>query len=162
VPPDSDELLQQAEALAGKPGATEADVRRAISAAYYATFHFCLRAAADMILGAASRSTSAYSLVYRSVDHKTLSGLCAQLSKTSPPKLAIVPSNGFGTIADFARHTVSLQGQRQLADYDPSRTFTAAEANLVISDARQAITWFKSGDELQQKAFLTMLLFRQR
>jgi len=47
VPPDPDELLQQADALAGKPAATQADVRRAISAAYYAIFHFCMTAAAD-------------------------------------------------------------------------------------------------------------------
>jgi uncharacterized protein (UPF0332 family) len=162
VPPDPDELLQQADALAGKPAATQADVRRAISAAYYAIFHFCMTAAADMVLGTTGRSTSSYSFVSRSVDHKTLRGLCAQLSQTKPQNVAITPCNGFGAIADFARVTVSLQGQRHLADYDASRNFTDAEAKVAISEARQAIAWFKSCDDEQQRAFRTMLLFRQR
>jgi uncharacterized protein (UPF0332 family) len=162
LPPDPDELLQQADALAGKSGATQVDLRRAISATYYAMFHFCLTAAADMVLGTAVRSTPGYSLAYRSGDHKTLRSLCAQLSQTNPQNAVIVPSNGFGRIADFARVTANLQGQRNLADYDSSRNFTDAEAKVAISEARQAIAWFKSCDNEQQKAFLTMLLFRQR
>jgi hypothetical protein len=159
LPPDPDEYLQQADGLAGRRAASQADFRRAISAAYYALFHFCMTAAADMVVGAMGRSTSAYSFVYRSVDRKTLRSLCAQLSQTTPQNVPIVPSNGFGTIADFARLTVSLQGQRHLADYDPSRNFTVVEAKLAISEARQAIAWFKSGAAEQQNAFLIMLLF---
>ena len=41
------------------------------------------------------------SVVYRSVDHKTLKGLCGQLSQTNPQNVAIVPSNDFGRIADL-------------------------------------------------------------
>jgi hypothetical protein len=85
-----------------------------------------------------------------------------QLSQSRPQNVPIVPSNGFGRMADFARVTVSMQGQRYVADYDPSLSFTDIEAKLAISEARQAITWFKSCDDEQLKAFLTMLLFRQR
>ena len=162
MPPDPEELLQQADALAGKPGATQADLRRAISSTYYAMFHFCLTAAADMVLGTASRSTPKYSLVYRSVDHKTLRGLCAQLSQTNPQNVAVVPSNGFGMIADFARVTANLQAQRNLADYDPSLNFTDNEAKVAISEARQAILWFQSCAPEQREAFLTLLLFKPR
>jgi uncharacterized protein (UPF0332 family) len=161
LPINPDELLQQADPLAAKPEATQADLRRAISAAYYAIFHFCMTAAADMVFGTATRSTSANGLVYRSVDHRTLKVLCGQLSQSNP-KVAIVPSNGFGRIADFARVTASMQEQRHMADYDPSQSFTDVGAKLAISEARQAIVWFKSCDDEQQKAFLTMLLFRQR
>jgi uncharacterized protein (UPF0332 family) len=158
VPPDPEELLQQADVLAGKAGANQADLRRAISAAYYAIFHFSLTAAADMVWGAASRSTPGYTLVYRSVDHKALRSLCEKLSGTNPQDVAIIPSSGFGRVADFARVTANMQRQRHLADYDPSKTFTASEAKVAISDARQAILWFKSCDDEQQKSFLTMLL----
>jgi hypothetical protein len=79
VPPDPDQLLRQADALAGGAGASQADLRRAISTAYYAVFHFSLTAAADMVCGVGDRSAAGYSLVYRSVDHKTLRSLCAQL-----------------------------------------------------------------------------------
>jgi hypothetical protein len=84
MPPDPGELLRQADTLAGTVGATQADLRRAISAAYYAVFHFCLIGAADMVCGPANRSSVRYSVVYRSVDHKTLSGLCRQISQTHP------------------------------------------------------------------------------
>jgi hypothetical protein len=155
-------FLQQADALAAKAGATQADLRRAISTAYYAVFHFCLTAAADMVLGTASRTASAYSVIYRSVDHKTLRGLCTQLAQTKPQNVAITPSKGFGKMADFARVTANLYGQRLMADYDPSPSVNDVEAKVAVSEARQAITWFKACDDEQQKAFLTMLLFRQR
>jgi hypothetical protein len=162
VPPDPNELLQQADALATKPGATQADLRRAISTAYYAVFHFCLTAAVDLVLGSSTRQTSAYAFVYRSVDHKTLRGLCRQLSQSTPQNVPIVPSIGFGDIANFARVTDNLYGQRLLADYDPSASFTDVEAKLAISGATQAITWFNGSSAVQQNAFLVMLLFRQR
>jgi hypothetical protein len=45
VPPDPSELLQRADALAGAAAATQADLRRAISDAYYFPFlpHICGR-----------------------------------------------------------------------------------------------------------------------
>jgi hypothetical protein len=161
VPPDPSELLLQADALAGKTGATQADLRRAISTAYYAVFHFCLTVAADMICGAASRSTDRYSFVYRSTDHSRLRGVCDQL-RGSKPNVAFTPSGGFGRIADFARNAFNLYEQRIKADYDPSESFTAAGVQIVVSDARQAITWFQSCTVDQQQAFLTLILFKPR
>lgn len=79
MPPDPEEFLQQADALAGNSSATQVDLRRAISAAYYAVFHFCLAAGTDMILGAGASASARYSIVYRSVDHARLRGLCEQL-----------------------------------------------------------------------------------
>lgn len=64
--------------------------------------------------------------------------------------------------ADFARIAGNLYELRSLADYDPSRNFTRDEARVAISDARQAITWFQRGNTEQQKAFLTLLLFKSR
>ena len=156
------ELLQQADLLVSRTTPTQADLRRAISSAIYAVFHFCLTAAADMVIGSSAPSTARYSHVYRSIDHKVLRGLCGQLGQTQPQNVAITPSSSFGHLQDFARLTASLYEQRILADYDPSRTYSETEVRVVISDARQAIAWFTSCDDEQQKAFLTMLLFRQR
>lgn len=115
-----------------------------------------------MVCGDSSRSSAAYSLVYRSIDHARLRGLCDQLRKTNPQSITVIPASGFGAIADFARVTFNLYEQRIRADYEPSIDFTANDAKLSISEARQAIAWFQSCDEEQQRAFLTMLLFRQR
>jgi hypothetical protein len=154
----TDELLAQADTLA--TGTAQADLRRSISAAYYAVFHFILTAAADMVCGSANRSTLQYRLVYRSVDHGSLTSLCGQL--TDPQKVAIKPSSGLGRIADFVKVTTNLQRQRHQADYDPLPTFTGTEAEQAISNARQAIVWFNACDDEQRRAFLTMLLFRER
>lgn len=163
MPLDPDELLSQADALVGRTDATQADFRRAISTAYYALFHFCLTAAADMVLGSHSRASTGYSLVYRSVDHARLRTLCKQLSGSAPQHdVAITPDGGFGKMADFARLAGNLQEQRSFADYDPSKSYTANEALICISDAREAILWFGSCTAEQQDAFLTMLLFRAR
>ena len=148
--------------LAARPEVRQTDLRRAISAAYYGLFHFTLTAAADMIVGAAERSSARYSLVYRSVEHSRLRQLCSQLSATKPQNLPLVPPDGFGSIADFARNAGNLYELRNFADYDPSRDFTPEGARLAISDARQAVKWFQEAAPDQQVAFLTLLLFKPR
>src|ERR1700691_675527 len=68
-------LLEQANRLIAPPPAgppRQVDVRRAISAAYYAVFHATLAAAADQLVGVTKRASSGYTLVYRSIDHKEL------------------------------------------------------------------------------------------
>src|ERR1051326_8403917 len=82
---DPEHLLEQAQRLAEPPSAgppRQVDVRRAISAAYYAVFHATLAAAADQFVGVTKRATSQYALVYRSVDHKTLRELCLEAKRT--------------------------------------------------------------------------------
>jgi uncharacterized protein (UPF0332 family) len=160
VPPlPPNDLFEQAELLVARAG--QVDLRRAISAAYYGMFHFILTAAADMVVGAGQRSSARYALVYRSVDHGRLRTLCGQLS-TSRPQVPFAPTDGFGQIADFARVTANHIELRNSADYDPSRNFAAEEAELAISEARQAIDWFQQGSVEQQEAFLTLLLFKSR
>jgi hypothetical protein len=116
----------------------------------------------DMVVGEEERSTSRYSLAYRSVDHKRLRDLCSQLGRIRPQNLPLLPIGGFGPIADFARISSNLYELRNLADYDPSRTFTPDAARAAISEARQAVTRFRRGSKEQQEAFLTALLFKPR
>jgi hypothetical protein len=75
-------LLEQAgrliaPGLRGQP--RQVDLRRAISAAYYAVFHAALTLAADHFVGVTRRATSQYSLVYRSIDHRSLRDLCIEV-----------------------------------------------------------------------------------
>ena len=48
-PPDREEPFQQAESLINQPSPPQANLRRAISAAYYGLFHTVALAAADML-----------------------------------------------------------------------------------------------------------------
>jgi uncharacterized protein (UPF0332 family) len=156
-PPRFEDLFEQADVLVAR--GRQADLRRAISAAYYGLFHFALTEAADMVVGIADRSSARYSLVYRSIDHSRLRQLSAQL--TNPQSLLLAPG-GFGTVADFARIAGNLHEQRIRADYDPSAEYTVDEATTAISMAREAITWFQQGTKEQQRALLTLLLFKPR
>src|SRR5215467_12928539 len=116
MPPlDPEELLEQARRLAAQP--SQADLRRAISAAYYGLFHFFLAAAADMIVGPEKRGAPCYGLVYRSVDHSQLRALSKRLSGSKPDNQPMAPAEGFGPIADVARIAGNLLELRHKADY---------------------------------------------
>lgn len=119
-------LLEQADKLiaSGLPGRPrQADLRRAISAAYYAVFHATVAAAADHYVGANKRTTNQYALAYRSVDHKELRELCAKVKSPNPAgkMLRYGPSGGFDPeMRTFANILQELQEKRQEADYSPS------------------------------------------
>ena len=96
-----DHLLEQADRLITPPGGgapRQADLRRAISNAYYAVFHAVVTEAADDFVGRTHRQTPRYALVYRSIDHKSLRGVCEDIVKTKLPKRYSMhePAGGFG------------------------------------------------------------------
>lgn len=161
-------LLEQAERLVEAPAAgppRQVDVRRAISAAYYAVFHHVAAASADEMIGKTLRQTSRYTLAYRSIDHRALRELCDIVRKsTLPPKWAPhAPANGFGNnLAAFAAGLLELQDKRHEADYDPSVRVKTADALSAVRTARSAIRRFEKASQNRRKAFLTLLLFQPR
>jgi hypothetical protein len=161
-------LLEQADRLiaSGSRGQPrQVDVRRAISAAYYAVFHAALTFAADNFVGVSKRTKSQYSLVYRSVDHRSLRDLCTEAAKQNvAPRLAAhIPVNGFGVeLQEFAGIVLELQRKRQDADYNPSIRVKASDARLAASAARNALTRLRSAPGSEREAFLSLLLFDPR
>jgi uncharacterized protein (UPF0332 family) len=144
-PPDPEHLLEQASNLTAL--GRQADLRRAISTAYYALFHFVLTAAADMVIGADKRSSEGYRQVYRSVDHLRWRQLCSKAQEN---------------LGDVARIASNLYELRILADYDPLQEFTADEAKDAVAEAQQAIKWFRESAPERRQTFLISLLFNQR
>jgi uncharacterized protein (UPF0332 family) len=162
-----DHLFEQAEKLitiaAGPP--RQVDIRRAISAAYYATFHATITAAADQFVGITNRDTSRYGLVYRSVSHAWLRDLCKEVQKqTASNKFKpYVPKNGFGpNIGAFGTAVAELQEKRHTADYDVMIRMNKSDAVLAISTARAALRRFGLASETHRLAFLSILLFPPR
>jgi hypothetical protein len=161
-------LLDQADRLAtpiagGAP--RQADLRRAISTAYYAVFHGILIAAADDFIGRSLRASERYALLYRSVDHRVLRALCEDIPKsTLPPKYApYSPIGGFDSdIVAVASAVVELQEKRHAADYDPRLFVSASDASLAVSTARIALARLKSASGNSRKAFLTLVVFSPR
>jgi hypothetical protein len=161
VHPDPWLLLQQAEALlAGQPD--ETDLRRAISAAYYAVFHCVLRYVADTTAGVGNRGTHLYRWVYRSVQHEQLRTLCHRLGGPKPDVkiMRYAPAGDFGPIVNFAPLALNLQDQREYADYDPVHSFNHTEVQQVVSNARTAVQYFQAATPEQRGAFLSLLLIK--
>ena len=159
-----DHLIEQAERLIVPPrggSPRQVDLRRAVSAAYYGLFHFCLTMAADEFVGITRRATSRYALVYRSINHRSLRDLCLEAQKRTPPVrfLPWVPGGGFGTdIQAFAEAASELQQKRHLADYDPQPRLTTLDAKLAIGLARSAIRRFQAPSAEHRRVFLTLLV----
>ncbi len=61
-------------------------------------------------------------------------------------------------IRTFADTFIALHRQRLLADEDPSATFTAAEAQVWVERAADAINAFLSADPTQRRAFAIEIL----
>jgi uncharacterized protein (UPF0332 family) len=162
-----DHLFEQADKLitpqTGRP--RQVDIRRAISAAYYAIFHATITAAADQFVGMTNRDESRYGLVYRSVDHKWLRELCKEVQKSTPSSnfRPHTPLGGFGAdIAAFAEAVVTLQIKRHTADYDVMVRMNRSDAVLAIAEARAALRRFDRASLPQRLAFLSLLLFSPR
>lgn len=162
-----DHLFEQASKLisaqAGRP--RQADIRRAISAAYYAIFHATITGAVDQFVGVTNRDRSRYGLVYRSVSHAWLRDLCKEVQK---PALSnrfkpYAPSTGFGpNITTFAAAVVELQEKRHSADYDVMIRVNRSDAALAIATAQAALKRFSKASRTRRLAFLSLLLFPPR
>jgi hypothetical protein len=143
----------------------QVDIRRAISAAYYATFHATITAAADQFIGVTNRDTSRYGLVYRSVSHAWLRDLCKEVQKPNLPNRfrPHAPSDGFGpNITAFAAAVVELQEKRHAADYDVMIRMNKSDAVLAISTAKAALRRFNNASKARRLAFISVLLFPPR
>jgi hypothetical protein len=150
-----DHLLDQANLLiqasvAGAP--RQVDLRRAISTAYYALFHFAMSAAADMAVSKAARRNNpdGYARAYQSINHD-------ELVKRAQEARAVGRN-----IAAFADAIVALQQARHRADYDPRYRVSKSEAVAKVLTARAAIARFEGAGEEERKACLAMLLFKRR
>ena len=128
-----------------------ADLRRAISAAYYALFHAVVCAAADSVVPVDKRATEQYIRVYRSVNHVTLRKLCQNVRGRD---------SGFGNaIREFAAAVPDLQEKRHSADYDPLFKAIRSDTTLTIAAAQSAISQFENVPAEERARFLSLLLF---
>jgi len=115
-----------------------------------------------MALGTTSRSTAEYMLVYRSIDHSRLRGLARSAFGNEARTCSDHPDRRFRRHGEVCSGCLQSVRTTSLADYDPTMTCSASEVRLAVSDVREAMIWFESCSLEQQRAFLTMLLFRAR
>ncbi|MGB8839834.1 MAG: hypothetical protein WCC64_02080 [Aliidongia sp.] len=79
--PDPFGLLSVARLLlsAGTTPPSDAQLRRAVSTAYYAVFHNILRGAAERFVGPNQDVSAGYRMLYQSFDHRHMKAVCDAL-----------------------------------------------------------------------------------
>ncbi len=154
------DLLRAAYQLALEPSVgrpRQANLRRAISTAYYALFHALANCCADMLAGStrASRSQRAWRQTYRALEHGHAKNQCLNQSIMSrfPPEV-----QGFG------EEFVDMQALRHIADYDPDPEDTFIRAGVLehIERSETAIREFESAPVSDRRAFAIYVLLRLR
>src|SRR6266849_1142214 len=130
-----DELLQQAFELAHKDPATQADLRRSVSAAYYALFQLLIsETIAHWSLDSSRPALS------RMFDHSLMKKASARISDAR-----LFPFHGedltaVGNLRTVAHLFRQLQDSRHVADYDNSTYWTHSEALQQVTKAAEAFT----------------------
>ena len=155
---DYADLLRTATLLAshvdpGDPDAvpTEANLRRAVSTAYYAAFHALSQSCADTLVGATPTDAAKehWLTAYRTLDHRQVRNRF-----NNPARMANFP----GPIRYFADRFINLQDLRHRADYDPDATFEADEVLQLLGDAREAIEGFNAAPETDRRLLAVYLI----
>ena len=147
------------------PGPGDAQLRWAVSTAYYVLFHKVLGTASDRLLGSDRKATAAYALLYRGFDHRTMKTVCealhaAKLSERYRTQLR--RSEISQDMRDFADLFPRLQRARQSADYDPAVEFSASDASEWIDAAQAVMVAFDRAAPDEQTDVLALLLVGAR
>ena len=137
----------------GRP--PEANLRRAVSTAYYALFHSLAECCADTIAGRrrANRSSNAWLRVYRALDHGTAKRRCNDQEEIRkfPPE-----------IQNFAAWFSEMQRRRHIADYAPDADFDREETTQLITETEDAIRRFDNLSTQHRRAFAVHILMSPR
>ena len=135
------------------PPPSEADMRRAISTAYYALFHTLAASNAELIAGQPHSSISSYAWerVYRRLDH-------GRAQNNLRAALDLLSQSG----ANFARAFIDLQEQRQEADYNPNPQVVPSDALNIIAQAQTAIRDFAQLTQEERRLLAAQSMFDRR
>ncbi|BCM91613.1 hypothetical protein IAD21_03488 [Abditibacteriota bacterium] len=141
----SNDLLSQARHLAGrdKSRPQQANLRRAVSAAYYGVFHLLCEDAAGIFIGKGPKNAKMRQLMMRAFIHTQMREACDIVLSSNPSPLfreqfALLNPLASVELQRLAQAFKELQLQRHRADYDLSNSFTRAEVIPLLDLAEQA------------------------
>ena len=165
--PDPADLLSVARLLAvvRAPSQSDAQLRRAVSTAYYAVFHKLLRTAARRFMGEDQEESAGYALLYRSFDHQHMKVVCESLN-VSMLKAKLQRQLGRKTVSTDMRVLASnfamLQERRHLADYDPCAAFLPSAVASIVYAAEEAIKAFDRVAPDEQTDVLALMMVKTK
>ena len=130
----------------------QANLRRALSTAYYALFHCLAASAADLLIG--KKRGPAWRRTYRALDHGGARRAC--LGARSIPEYS-------AAVRSFAKDFVGFQRMRQGADYAiDGKLYYKSDVIAAIDNAESAIERFGQANVEERRAFVAQALFRGR
>lgn len=152
------ELISAARQLASgqsSPGQpTDAELRRAVSTAYYALFHTLAGCCADLLVGS-ELARSDHSLhvlwiqTYRGLNHNIARQRCEKDIVRAFPT----------AIQNFAQQFAHMQYQRHEADYNPDASLLSEQVLSLIDETEARITDFQNASEADRRAFACYIMF---
>ena len=134
----------------GRPRQTE--LRRAVSAAYYALFHALALSCANLLSGT-DRSRPSWEQIYRGLEHGHARNQCNDQSG-----MTAFPVD----IRYFGRRFVYTQGLRQHADYSPDASYSRRWVMQLIDETETALSSFENATNTDRRAFAIHVLVRRR
>ena len=142
-------LTQANKRRRGRP--TQAYLRRAVSTAYFAVFHALARTAADTLIS--NKGSAAWHQAYRALEHGSATRACQNKKEMQQFPHAI---------RDFADIFVTLQSERQLADYALEERYYKRRTLSLIASAERAIDNLESAGKQDRSDFVARMLFKRR
>ena len=130
---------------------SQANLRRAVSTAYYALFHCLAACAANTLIGRARNA--AWHQTYRALEHGKARRACENKAA-----LAALPFE----VRRFADVFAALQKARQQADYALDVRHEKAGVRAAIDAVEDAIVAFEQVDVRHRRTFIAQVLFRRR
>ena len=161
----ADDLLFQAGHLASldprRP--KQANLRRAVSSAYYAIFHFLSDEVVRLLIPTSPSELATHAR--RALGHTPMRKVCEAVvdGRLARGKEQLLPVGFSAEFRQIAKAFVDLQEARHLADYDLGSPHDRASVLLSVEQAREAITsWRAVRGTDEAHVFLTALLLGDR
>ena len=163
-------LLDQAERLcqpaAGLGRPRNADLRRSVSACYYAVFHALIEEACLQVVGTSREQKDVRDTLARAFDHGEMRGAATTFKGGTLPKVYAGSFEG-GQVPVEVKRTAEafllLQGQRHAADYDRSAGFDQTVALSVLNLTRSTLELISGlrGEEYGRLFLLSLLIWKK-
>jgi hypothetical protein len=158
------DLLQQAQDLAQvdprRP--KQANLRRAVSSAYYGLFHYLVAKASQAVVGTAPERLGFRQATARAFEHGTMKAACKAFESGTWPAALKTPMSSVGSVPvplqQICLTFKDLQDQRHSADYDLAQRFTRTDVLATVRQVETAIQGFESLSDLAWKQFFLLSL----
>ena len=153
-----DELLEHAAQLVSKHDPSAADLRRAVSAAYYALFHLLISKTVANWSHGASRDDLA-----RMFEHRVMKAASKSVLNDKQNPFQGEDPWVVQRLRSVAESFVELQEKRHTADYDNVTQWTPTAAKRVVGITAHAVhSWNRIESQMIAQNYLVSLLIKPR